>query len=111
MQERKFDKNQLIGFGLMLLLFFGYFMLTKPTEEEIQERRAQQELAQEQEQAAQEQVGTAQTSDIPQTGLSSDSFSENPTVEQTFVLENEHLLLEFNSRGAQLTKVELKQFK
>lgn len=109
MQERKFDKNQLIGFGLMLLLFFGYFMLTKPTEEEIQERRAQQELANEK--AEQENIDTAQISSLTQGGIIADTLGEKFLPEQTYTLENEHLLLEFSNRGAQLTKVELKQFK
>lgn len=112
MQERKFDKNQLIGFGLMLVLFFGYYLLTKPTEEEIQERRAQQEqLAKEQESANQEASGTAQVSDITNAPMQQDTLGERFIAEQNYILENEHLLLEFSNRGAQLTKVELKQFK
>ena len=104
MQERKFDINQLIGFGLMLVLFFGYFWFTKPTEEEIQAEKARQE------QLAQENAATTDTEQSPQLTTLNDSISGDQIIAQTYMLENDKLLLEFTNRGAQLSKVQLKEF-
>lgn len=109
MQERKFDKNQLIGFGLMLVLFFGYYMLTKPTEEEIQAQKAKQELAAKQQAKAEEGSSSTAIVDDTEIALAQDSLSEKVSL-QTYTLENDKLLLEFTNRGAQLSKVQLKEY-
>lgn len=54
MQESKFDKNQLIGFGLMILLLIGYCFFTKPTPEQIEAEKKKQELALKEKQQAEQ---------------------------------------------------------
>lgn len=104
MQEKKFDKNQLIGFVLMLAIFAGYWFLTKPTEEEI-EKAKQEQLAKEQEEA--KANSAVKNTDIAVV----DSLSPNSNVaQQTFTLENDKMLLEFSNLGAQLSKVQLKEY-
>ena len=105
MQERKFDINQLIGFGLMLVLFFGYFWFTKPTEEEIQAEKARQE-----QEAKLEQTAQAAKIKENQDVATLDSITGDQVRLQTYKLENDKVLLEFSNRGAQLSKVQLKDF-
>lgn len=105
MQEKKFDANQLIGFGLMLLLFVGYYFLTKPSQEEIEAEKAKQEqLAQEKQ--AQKETTNSVANDIAVV----DSLSSG-VPSKTYTLQNDKLLLEFTNRGAQLSTVELKEYK
>ncbi|MXV38960.1 membrane protein insertase YidC [Flavobacteriaceae bacterium Ap0902] len=104
MQEKKFDVNQLIGFGLLLALFIGYFFLTQPSEEERLALEAEQEQL-----AAEEQSEVVEPREEVATVATTDSISAN-IGNQTFTLENENLLIELTNIGAQLSKVELKKF-
>lgn len=110
MQERKFDKNQLIGFGLMLVLFFGYYLITKPTEEQLQQERAKQEQAAQQEKSQMEESSSSAITTTTDISLPPDSLGDQ-IVARNYTLENDKLLLEFSNKGAQLTKVELKDYK
>lgn len=104
MQENKFDKNQLIGFGLMILLLIGYWFFTKPTPEQIKAEKKKQELAIKEKQQA-EKNNTADSQAL--------ATIENPSsvVPQTFTLQNDKVLIEISNQGAQITKVELKDYK
>lgn len=111
MQESKFDKSQLIGFGLMLVLFLGYFFLTKPTEEELKEQKAKQEQEAKEQAAAKKAKDSEGTATLDDANIVSDDVNRTADVGvQTYTLENDKLLLEFSNKGAQLTKVELKEY-
>ncbi|MDO5510436.1 MAG: membrane protein insertase YidC [Weeksellaceae bacterium] len=101
MQEKTFDKNQLIGFALMILLFIGYWMLTQKSPEELEAERLKQEQVVQQSQPAQ----TPTTSPIQ---FSDDS---QPAQSQFFTLENENVRIELTSLGAQIAEVEMKNHK
>lgn len=102
MQDNKIDTNQIIGFGLMMLIFLGWFLWTQPGEEEIAaEKERQEQLAQEQQEAEKSSQVTEQQEVV------ADSIAQNL---KTFTLENEHILIEFSNRGAQLSKVHLKDY-
>ena len=105
MQESKFDINQLIGFGLMLALFFGYFWLTKPTEDEIQAEKAKQEQVEKEKQSQ-----VVQNQNTTNTDIATLDSVRGDIPAKKYVLENDKLLLEFTNRGAQLFKVQLKEF-
>lgn len=106
MQEKSFDKNQIIGFALMLVIFLGYFFYTQPSQEEIEAERAKQELAEKKEK--QEQQQKQQVDNI----VAVDSISQQSAKREinTFKLENDKILVEFSSLGAQTTQVRLKEY-
>lgn len=106
MQEKKIDKNQIIGFALMFVIFLGYYFLTKPTPEEI-EAQKQEQLIQEQKQKEVSQKNTANSAAADFSGESTD-FDTTPT--ENFILENDKILLKFSSKGAQLVHAELKNY-
>lgn len=104
MQENKFDKNQIIGFVLLLLLFTAYWYYTKPTEQERLAEKAKQEQI-----AASEEAPVENTTSIA--AASTDSLATNANVQATtFSLENENLFIELSNLGGQLSQVELKKF-
>ena len=105
MQERKFDMNQLIGFGLMVALFFGYYWFTKPTEEELKAEKAKQEQLAQQKEAEIKAKQQAEKQDVAVV-----DSTANVVQNQTFTLENDKLLLEFTNQGAQLSTVQLKEY-
>lgn len=107
MQERKIDTNQLIGFGLMILLFLAYFWFTKPTEEEIQAEKAKQEQIARQQN---ENITGQPVRRTQQQPLSTTDTAAGTVPLKTLKLENDKLLLEFTNRGAQLSKVQLKEY-
>ena len=100
MQENKFDKNQLIGFALMLLLVLGYWYFTKPTPEELAEaEKIENQVAEETKTLEQKEE------QIQEVDVSSDVPA------QTFTLQNDKVLIELTNKGAQVSKVELKEYK
>ena len=101
MQENKFDKNQLIGFALILLLVIGYWYFTKPTPEQLAEAQKLENQVTEETQTLEqkEQIKEVQ----------SDASSNVPA--QTFTLQNDKVSIELTNKGAQINKVELKEYK
>ncbi|MGP2570696.1 membrane protein insertase YidC [Ornithobacterium rhinotracheale] len=106
MQESKFDKNQLIGFGLMILLLIGYWFFTKPTPEQIEAEKKKQELALKEKQQAEQ--NKEKTADFANT---QPAVAQSSIAPQTFKLENDKVLIEISNKGAQITRVELKDYK
>ncbi|MGI9526824.1 MAG: membrane protein insertase YidC [Weeksellaceae bacterium] len=105
MQENKFDKNQIIGFVLLILLFTGYYFFIMPSPEELEAEKAKEE-----EVALQEKNMAKDSETIaPIEAAINDSITQKIGT-QTFTLENENLFIELTNEGAQLSKVELKQF-
>lgn len=105
MQENKFDKNQLIGFGLMILLVIGYWYFTAPTPEQIEAEK--KELAKKEAEKKKAKETVENTADFQQE--QNNVQSNLPT--QTFTLENDKISIELTNKGAQLSKVELKEYK
>ncbi|QAR30723.1 membrane protein insertase YidC [Ornithobacterium rhinotracheale] len=103
MQQSKFDKNQLIGFGLMILLLIGYWFITKPTPEQIEAEKKKRELAQKEKQTQQNAPATANFT--PQTA------AQEAIAPQSFTLENDKIFIKLSNQGAQITQVELKGYK
>ncbi|MBV7440843.1 membrane protein insertase YidC [Weeksellaceae bacterium TAE3-ERU29] len=100
MQENKFDKNQLIGFGLMILLIIGYWYFTAPTPEKIKEvQKVENQVIEETKELDKKEEQIQQT----------DVSSNVPA--QTFTLQNDKVLIELTNKGAQINKVELKEYK
>lgn len=106
------DRNTVIGFVLLALLFFGYFYYTSQGKLalEKQQKHVQDSLAK-----LKPNVDTSSNTAnvIP---LKHDSTSQNikqdtSGKEQFFTLENKVLRITFTNKGGQPQKVELKNFK
>ncbi len=118
------EKNQLIGFLLIMGLILAMSIVNAPSKEEIAEQqRIKDSIAQAEElvdQQATETVAraTIDTSTVNQDSLdrvdrrnSFGSFAQAATgKEQTSSLESDVLRLEFSNKGGRISQVELKQF-
>lgn len=105
MEEKNIDKNQIIGFVLMFVIFLGYYFYTKPSEEEIQAQKKEQ-LKKEQ---AQKKAKDTDIAKINSNDFVTDS-TQNNQKEEIYSLENEDLLLKISSKGAQIVYAELKKY-
>ena len=113
------DKNTIIGFALILAILVGFSWWTKPSEEEIARQQAYNDsIAAVQAQKAVEQEIMFQQTIIEQEAEKANqafdygvftpfSQGENKKV----VIENEELKLTLNTKGGNITEVELKNYK
>lgn len=98
-QERKFDFNQLIGFGLMALIFGAYVYFTRPDPEEIEKQKI--ELAQKEQAEKEAKVQTEEES----------TTAFVPTGEvKDVTLENDKIKAVISGKGGQISSLELKNF-
>lgn len=108
------DRNTLIGLVLIFAIFAGSFYLMKPTEEELkQEQQVQDSLAR-------AKQGLPAPVDVDSASLEGDSAVVDSALlaapfgssllkeKETFVLENEHLKVQFSSLGGKVSSVEIK---
>lgn len=113
------DKNTIIGFALILAILVGFSWWTKPSEEEIARQQAYNDsIAAVQAQKAMEQEILFQQTIIEQEAANANQafdygvftpFSQGEN--QKVVLENEELKLTLNTKGGNITEVELKNYK
>ena len=113
------DKNTIIGFALILAILVGFSWWTKPSEEEIARQQAYNDsIAAVQAQKAVEQEIMFQQTIIDQEAANANQafdygvftpFSQGEN--QKVVLENEELKLTLNTKGGNITEVELKNYK
>lgn len=113
------DKNTIIGFALILAILVGFSWLSRPSEEELAKQQAYNDsIAAVQAQKAMEQEILYQQTIMQQdSALSNQAFDygvftpfsqgENKKV----VIENEELKLTLNTKGGNITEVELKNYK
>ncbi len=114
----KFDRNTVLGFVILALLFFGYFWYTNKEQAAYRKKKLEQQ--------AKEQVITdslARLNKPRQDSLNriQDSIAKvsakgtfsgvSDTTEKTFTLQNELMKITFSNKGGRLKKVELKNFK
>src|SRR5687768_12168516 len=107
------DRNSVIGFVLLALLFFGYFYYSRQGQVTLEKERQliQDSLA---------RIKPKKDTSIIVTGKkdstsvlsSSGSFQQDSTAkEQLVTLENEVVKITFTNKGGQPKTVELKEFK
>tara|TARA_B110000438_G_scaffold92852_1_gene92429 strand:+ start:10159 stop:11907 length:1749 start_codon:yes stop_codon:yes gene_type:complete len=97
------DNNKLIGFTLIMLLIVVYYSYFSPNQAPIIE----DEIT-ETEKITNEKVTISNnTNEI----LNENYSSNNNNKEETITIENENLVIDFNSKGAKILNVFLKKFK
>ncbi|MEO6868944.1 MAG: membrane protein insertase YidC [Ginsengibacter sp.] len=107
------DKNTIIGFGLLALLFFGYFFYTQQGQVamEKQKQHIQDSLARLQPKIDSSIQNTIQDSLRSKEINNSPASLADTVKEQLTVVENNLVKITFTNKGAQPKIVELKKFK
>lgn len=114
----KFDRNTVLGFVILGLLFFGYFYYTN---KEQSAYRKQKEEKAKKEQAYIDSVALVNkpkedsashvVDSINRANNPAVAFGGSDTTEKTVQLENELMKVTFTNKGGQVKKVELKNYK
>src|SRR5690606_18792677 len=106
-QERKFDKNQFIGFALIAVLMAAFFYINQPSEEELKERQRQEQLAQQEEQKEAEAVPKADV----QTPVQVQNDSTRQVVQaKNHSVESPKIKATFSGKGGYISELLLKEF-
>src|SRR5690554_5105259 len=106
-QERKFDKNQFIGFALLAVLMAAFFYINQPSEEELKERQRQEQLAQAE---AEKETETARETEA-QAPLQVQNDSTVQVVEaRDHSVENAKIKATFSGKGGYISELLLKEF-
>jgi YidC/Oxa1 family membrane protein insertase len=114
----KFDRNTVLGFVILALLFFGYFYYTNKGQAEI---RKQKQEEQAKEKAIQDSIALVNkpvqdslnrirdsVTKKDMTGIFHDTVS---ATEQLVTIQNDLIKVTFTTKGGQPKKVELKNYK
>lgn len=108
------DRNTLIGFGLLIVLFFGYFYYTRQGQLELEKEKAKQDSIAK----ANQPLSKADTT-LALGIAGEDSTLQNNSVDsnaialaqiKNTVVENELIKVTFTNKGGQPAMVELKNF-
>src|SRR5690606_23179715 len=95
-QERKFDKNTIIGMVLMAVLFIGYFYLNQPSEEELKEIERQEQLSDQNIEKQKDSLIAVQQE--KNDTIQKDSIRQNLTAKD-FSTENRKFKIKFSGKG------------
>jgi YidC/Oxa1 family membrane protein insertase len=108
------DKNTIIGISLIAVILIVFNFINKPTQEEIDKAKAQQEqLAEQQKIDSTAQLSSTSEKKPKSNNTKLTDFSDAYMSEagQIFVLENDLIRVEINERGARVGNVYLKKYK
>ncbi|MEP7251879.1 MAG: membrane protein insertase YidC [Ginsengibacter sp.] len=109
------DRNTIIGFVLLALLFFGYFYYTRQGQLSLEkERQHQQDSIAKLKPKIDTSINVAKTSDTASAvnnSFSANIVQDSSAKEESLTVENKVLKVTFTSKGGQPQKVELKNFK
>jgi YidC/Oxa1 family membrane protein insertase len=109
------DRNTIIGFVLLALLFFGYFYYNKQGQQALQDKQQHIEDSINRLKPKKDSLiaGTDSSKRDSTRKQVSSAFQQDsvPQVEQLITLENDVLKIIFTNKGGQPKIVELKKFK
>lgn len=106
-QERKFDKNTIIGFALMAILFIAYFYINQPSEEELREIEKQEQLAQQKLEQQKDSLALVQQ----QAPVQEQNDSVVQAVDSKDVTaENDKFKVTFSGKGGHVSELLLKNY-
>ncbi len=114
-----FDRNTVIGFVLLAILFFGYFYLLNTEQSEMRQKQAREQFVRDSLAAAQgpaidsqQRVKDSLRADSLERVVQAGSFSPaTDSTETRFTLENPAVIVHFTSHGGQIEQVELKDYR
>lgn len=113
----KFDRNTVIGFGILAVLFFGYFYFNskqqaeyrKNNEAKLALQKAKEDSIAKINKPKQDSLNRIQDSIAKATSTGVFTGAVDST-EKTFVVENDLMKITFTNRGGQVKQIELKKF-
>ena len=106
------DKNTIIGFSLLALLFFGYFYYNQKGQAALEIQKKHFEDSVNRLQPKRDSSATATLNNIDTVNKASRGIIlDSGLTEQVVILENDLLRVTFTNKGAQPKTVELKKFK
>ena len=108
------DKNTIIGISLIALILITFNFINRPSKEEIEKAKAQQEqVAKIEKNTTTTQLADTTKKQKPKTNTKHTDFSDAFMAEagQDFVLENELISVHVNERGGRVGNVYLKNYK
>ena len=112
-----FDRNTVIGFVLLALLFFGFFYFNSQEQRRSAKNRAIQDSIAKANQPKTKTDTSAQKINLPQPdsaaapSIAGQIEQSKAGTEQLAMLENELVKISFTNKGGQIKSVELKKFK
>lgn len=113
----KFDRNTILGFVILALLFFGYFFYTNKEQASYKKQKEEQAAR---EQAIRDSIAKvtkplqdslSRKTDSAALASKAGSFKQSPDTAKEIVIENNLLRAVFSNKGGTLKLVQLKQFK
>ncbi|MEM7571425.1 MAG: membrane protein insertase YidC [Bacteroidota bacterium] len=120
------DRSTIVGFGLILLLFFAWQYTVAPSPEELEAQQRRQDslvqYEQAQPEAAQQPINdtidveqeTAELTDSARQAQFSSAYGAFATAvdgtEEFFTLENDLMIVTLSNKGGRITEVELKNY-
>jgi len=122
------DKNTIIGLVIISILLIGYMFISRPSEEEIEQRKRQQQEEQgaidysQMEEIEAEMLADATAAAEADT-LTDDQIQKNnqdkygifansaSSEQKYFVVENNKMRIKFSNKGGKIYSVELKEYK
>ncbi len=120
MEEKKVDINSIIGFILIFGILIFMFYQNKPTVEEVEAKKAQQEQlekakvndqdGQVQKESAPVQIDLQDSTAVADYKSSIGAFGFTPSEEGSTVLENNFLYLKVSNKGGQIIEAKMKEY-
>ncbi len=115
----KFDRNTVIGFVVLAALFFGYFYYTNQEQAAFRKQKAKEEFVKDSIAKANkppvdtlaQKIDSARADTIRKLANAGGFKDAANGSEQLVYAENELMKITFTSKGGQVKKVELKEFK
>ena len=109
------DKNTIIGFALIAAVLFGFTWFNQPSAEDVEAQRISDSIAIEnQKKKEQAEIAEIQRQAAAAKAMAEDStalfFDNLKGTERRVTLENEKVALTFNTKGAAVEKVVIKNF-
>ncbi len=122
MEEKKLDINSIIGFVLIFGILIYMFYQNRPTPEELEAQKAQQEQVEAEQKAPENQVEENTVAVTPAVSLQDSTavanykstigaFGFTQPSEGTTKLENDLVYLEISNKGGQIVEAKMKTFK
>lgn len=114
----KFDRNTIIGFLLLGILFIGYFVVINKDQKATQKKRAEALAVQAQKDSAENakriiaDSANRRKNDSALNAAKAAAFRQTgDTTEKTVTIDNSLIRVTFTNKGGQLKQVELKKYK
>jgi len=110
-----FDRNTILGFLVLALLFLGYFYFTSKEQAEYRKKKAIEDsialASKPKPDTTAQKIDSTKTDSLKKITITGEFYNASDTAEQLTIAENSLLKVAFTNKGGQPKWVELKKFK